>query len=323
MTEFVSQLRLRTNHFVDHHAQLVRVAKLVFLTVLVGFFIFYRGFLTPDVLFVLLLVVFLMYGMAVDFVKKFTPFLVLLVTYDAMRGLIPYVSKHVHFTMMINFDRWIGFGQLPTVTLQHWLYHGYLMWYDFYFYGLYMLHFLTPVLVGVLIWQTRPKAYWRYMWSFIVLSYAGFVTYFVYPAAPPWMASEQGLIPTIRKISTDVWWAFGVHDFPSLYRKFAPNPVAAVPSLHAAYPFLIVLYVWKLYGWKWGLPAMLYPLSIWFGVVYLGEHYVFDVLLGILYAAVAFIAVEWFFRWHDTRQAQRPHRQKNSTQALNKSGLKN
>ena len=74
--------------------------------------------------------------------------------------------------------------------------------------------------------------------------------------------------------------------------QFAPNPVAAVPSLHSAYPTLVALFIWKLYGRKWGLISFLYPLSVWVGVIYMGEHYLFDVLSGITYAVVSFLVVE-------------------------------
>jgi len=267
------------------------------------YFVIHRVFLTPDVLFVILFVVFLVYGMAFEFFKKFSPFLILLLSYDGLRGFIPYVSKHVHYYPAITFDRWLGGGEVVTERLQHLLYHGHLHWYDFYFYSLYTLHFVMPILLAVLIWRTRPQQYWRFVWSLVTLSYAGFITYLAFPAAPPWMASQNGYIPHIEKLSTDIWFALGVHNFPTLYAKFSPNEVAAVPSLHAAYPTLVVLFIWDLYGRKWGIPALIYPLSMWFGVVYMGEHYVFDVLLGILYAVVSFFVVKWLWSRRGQRQA--------------------
>ena len=281
--------------------RLRRYLKMAVPLVLIAFFLVWRVFLTPDAIFVLLFAVFVVYGLAIEFIKRFLPFMGLLVSYDSLRGFIPFVSKHIHYSTMIDADDIFGDGKLPTVRLQQLLYHGGLRWYDFYFYGLYMLHFVVPLLVAVLIWRTRPQQYWRFVWSFILLSYAGFLTYLAFPAAPPWMAAQNGYIPHIEKLSTDIWWAFGVHNFPTLYEKFAPNPVAAVPSLHAAYPTMIVLFIWQLYGRRWGLLALFYALSVWVGVVYMGEHYVFDVLLGITYAVVSFFTVQWLMK----RRAQR------------------
>jgi hypothetical protein len=266
-----------------------------------------RAFLTPDVMFILLLAVFIFYGMALQFIKMFMPFVFLLVSYDGLRGLVPFISHKVHFREMIDYDRWLGGGELPNHRLQALLYHGHLNWYDFYFYGLYMMHFVVPLLVAVMIWRLRPWMYWQYVWSFVVLSYSGFITYLLYPAAPPWMASEKGLIPPLTKISTDIWFALGVKNFPTLYEKFSPNLVAAVPSLHAAYPTLVALFVWRLFGWKKGLLTFIYPLSVWVGIVYMGEHYVVDALLGILYALVAYLAVDQLMKlWRNRKARQQP-----------------
>jgi membrane-associated phospholipid phosphatase len=103
-------------------------------------------------------------------------------------------------------------------------------------------------------------------------------------------------MPEITKLSTAIWWGWGVHSFPTIYNHMNPNPVAAVPSLHAAYPTLDLLFVWRLFGWRFGLPFAVYPLSVWVGVVYMGEHYVVDVLLGILYAVVIFFAYQYAAR---------------------------
>ena len=170
-------------------------------------------------------------------------------------------------------------------------------WYDFYFYFLYTLHFVLPVALALLIWWKRDRLYWSYMWGFIILSFAGFVTYVVFPAAPPWMAAEQGLISPIHRISSDIWYAMGVTNFSEIYSKLSPNEVAAVPSLHAAYPTLLVLYAGKAFGlrrlwWLW-----FYPVSLWLGIVYLGEHYVFDALLGALYAYGAYRASLALMAW--------------------------
>ena len=124
--------------------------------------------------------------------------------------------------------------------------------------------------------------------SFLVLSFAAFLTYLLLPPAPPWMSSEMGLIEPITRVSSHVWAAFGIHDFPSVYNKISPNPVAAVPSLHAAYAFLFAWYVVKLIKSPWKYAAWIYPSLIWFGTVYMGEHYIIDVILGVAYAYASY-----------------------------------
>ncbi len=268
-----------------------KILRFAFAAMIVIMLLAHRTFLTPDILFFMLFVIILSFGMANQFMKMFVPFVGLLISYNALRNFIPYVTERVHFHEMINYDLIIGGGTLPTIWLQQLLYHGQLAWYDFYFYGLYMLHFIVPLILGVLIWRRRPQAYWQYAWSFIMLSYAAFVTYVLFPAAPPWMASEMDMIAPIQRISTDIWAALGIQSFPTVYAQLSPNLVAAVPSLHAAYPTLVALFVGKLFGWRWGALAFIYPVSIWVGIVYMGEHYVFDVLAGVGYALIAFLVI--------------------------------
>jgi membrane-associated phospholipid phosphatase len=65
------------------------------------------------------------------------------------------------------------------------------------------------------------------------------------------------------------------------------NPVAAVPSLHAAYTLLVTLFLWRVVA-RWARPLLaLYPLAMAFALVYTAEHYLFDVLLGWAYTLVA------------------------------------
>ncbi|HTE86816.1 MAG TPA: phosphatase PAP2 family protein [Dehalococcoidia bacterium] len=69
-------------------------------------------------------------------------------------------------------------------------------------------------------------------------------------------------------------------------RYFRPNPVAAMPSIHAAFPVLVWLVLWKRWH-RWGWMLVVYPLAMGFAVVYLGQHYVIDVLAGWVYAVAA------------------------------------
>jgi membrane-associated phospholipid phosphatase len=78
----------------------------------------------------------------------------------------------------------------------------------------------------------------------------------------------------------------GINQPDSLYGKLSPNLVAAVPSLHSSFPLLTLIFLARSFGWRRVWWAAIYPISMWIGVVYLGEHYVFDVLAGVLYTLV-------------------------------------
>jgi membrane-associated phospholipid phosphatase len=86
-----------------------------------------------------------------------------------------------------------------------------------------------------------------------------------------------------------------------IYGAFDTNPVAAMPSLHAAFPTACALVGWRAYGKRIGAVLFLYAGSMMVSVVYLGEHYGVDVLAGILTAT--------FSAWAARRQSplfQRP-----------------
>ncbi len=258
-----------------------------------------RVFWAPDTLFVGLLVIFIAFGQARSFLVRFLPLVSLLILYETFRGIADDLNRTVHFTEMIDFDRWAFFGQLPTVVLQKWWWHGHVQWYDFYFYFLYTAHFLMPVLLAVLIWKKADRRYWQFMWALLALSFAGFVTYIAFPAAPPWMASVEGYInEPMRRVSSDIWWAMGIENFSEIYNRLPANQVAAMPSLHSAYPMLAALFVTGIFGFKRFWWVYIYPISMWIGVVYMGEHYVIDAIVGALYAVLAYLASAYAYNWY-------------------------
>ncbi len=250
---------------------------------------------TPDKILVYLTFVFMAFGQAKAMLKHLLPFIILLLVYESFRGLAPALNKNVNYMWMVDVDKFFFGGTLPTQTLQNWLWQGKPMWYDFGFYFVYMLHFILPISLALLVWKKREDHYWQVVMTFVAVSFMGFITFLLFPAAPPWLASEKGLITPIVHTSNFVFGALGFHDFPTLYSKISPNPVAAVPSLHAAYGTLLVIFSYRLFGKKWALLAALYPAIIYVGTVYSGEHYVIDEVLGALYAFAAYFLVRWIF----------------------------
>jgi len=266
-------------------------------------FVSIRNFWTPDILFLGLLAIFLVFGQARAFIVRFLPFVALLLVYESFRGIADNLDDMVHYWPMIKFDQAV-FGGLPTTWLQHQWWHGSLQWYDFYFYTLYTMHFVVPIVLAVVLWKLRPKLYWPFVAGLVGLSFMAFATYILFPAAPPWMAAENGFIAPIQHISSDIWWTVGIHNYSEVYSNLSPNTVAAVPSLHSAYPLLFILFLGRAFGWRRAWPAFVYPISIWLGVVYMGEHYVFDVLLGAAYAGIAYMGSLQFFAWRIRNPSQ-------------------
>ena len=107
----------------------------------------------------------------------------------------------------------------------------------------------------------------------------------IVPTAPPWMASELfGLVPKLLHFNV----AFYNAAAPDLTTGFNTNPIAAMPSLHAAFPALCSLILWRLGRWK-SLPFHLYTLLVFFMIIATGDHYTLDIAAGVLLAVVAYI----------------------------------
>lgn len=245
------------------------------------------SFPTPDKLFVFFFFVFCALSQAREMTKRILPFVAIILVYESFRSLADRLNTHVNYTLAPHLDR-ILFGQLPTKTLQHWLWRGHVQWYDIVFYMPYLFFFIAPMLLAVLIWKTRDKYYWQTVASFSLLFFLAFATFVAFPAAPPWLAAQHGVISGVERISSSVWAALGIQNFPSVYNHLSPNPVAAVPSLHAAVSTLTSIYIFKLYGRRWGAVSALYPLILCFGIIYEGEHYFSDVAAGLIYAMAAY-----------------------------------
>lgn len=87
----------------------------------------------------------------------------------------------------------------------------------------------------------------------------------------------------------------GLRIFSSMYSKNA-NVFAAIPSLHAAYPLLTVLYG-SLSKKCWlHFLFVVFTLFVWFSAVYSRHHYVLDVLAGGICALTAFFLYRYLSR---------------------------
>jgi membrane-associated phospholipid phosphatase len=240
----------------------------------------------PDTMLVLALLLCAGLGQFRAFAQHLAPFIGLFVLYAFASSIADDLNPHINYMLMPHFDEWVGGGELPTKRLQSIMWNGHVQWYDFYFYFLYTMHFLAPLIVAFFLWKRRPHLYWSYVASIALLCLAAFTTYVLYPAAPPWMSSDYHFIEPIHRVSFDIWSAVGINQPDSLYGKLSPNLVAAVPSLHSSFPLLTLIFLARSFGWRRVWWAAIYPISMWIGVVYLGEHYVFDVVAGVLYTLI-------------------------------------
>lgn len=280
-------------------------------------FIHEPSFPTPDKLFIFLFFIFLAYGQAWQMFRRIFPFIVVILIYESFRSVADKLNSHVNYNLAPHIDRFI-FGNLPTATLQKWMWRGHVRWYDIVLYIPYMMFFIIPLGMAILVWKTRVKHYWEIVTAYSILFFSSFLTFLLMPTAPPWLASQNHYIQPITRVSSYVWFSLGIHNFPSVYNHIAPNPVAAFPSLHAGVSTLFSLIMFKLYGRRWGVLSLLYPILIYIGVVYEGEHYAADVIAGIIYAVTAFLAAPYVVRFVDSLWTRSKPEYSSSTKNVSK-----
>ncbi len=228
------------------------------------------------------------------------PFVGFLFVYDYTRGVADTLGRSVHVTEVVAVEEALFGSPVPTVRLQDWLYDpGTVHWYDFVVSLVYFSHFFVVWIMAVVLYLRSRERWAAWARRLLVLSYAGLVTYILYPAAPPWFAAREGVIPWVERLPSRGWDAIGLHGASQLiaYGQAGSNQVAAVPSLHAAFAALVMVFLWSSVGWVWRTVLLGYTLAMCFSLVYGGEHYVVDALLGYLYVGVIAVVVGLWETW--------------------------
>jgi hypothetical protein len=253
----------------------------IYLVFLCAFCIRYSVLPGPEFLFIF----FLIYAASNKWTRRFTrdwvPFVTLFLAYEAMYGIVGNISGAVHVNELISTESQI-FGVIPTLILQQFYRNPV---FDFIGAFFYSLHFIIPTVFGFILWKYSPKNYWKYVFAFLICSYSALITFLVYPSAPPWFGVNAS------RILFQIDGQLGVPVYRTIFEFIQANPYAAFPSLHAMYPWLISLYSIKIKRFK-ALPILIIPIGVWFSAVYLGEHYVVDLIGGVFYSTFAFFLVE-------------------------------
>jgi hypothetical protein len=240
------------------------------------------------------------------FLKDFGPAILLIFAYDAMRGYADEMAGAgaVNFNFPLQMDLLIGGGNLPNAIVQHAVdSNGFRPLFGIFTVVIYSLHFTAPLVFGFMLWLKSRGDYLKYMAAMVLLSYAALATFWLFPVAPPWMAGEKGLI-NIENQFTLLTKEYGLYFMPTIYQFVNANPVAAIPSLHFGYPFLAFLYA--VLSRRKGLALFfgIYTLLVSVAVVYLGEHYVIDLVIGGIYAFAAMLIIQAGFSWLERGKKQ-------------------
>lgn len=240
------------------------------------------------------------------FPKDWWPVLAGLTVYYFSRALADNLGVPVHKQMPIDVDRWLskvfGFGDtLPTEHLQAaWCATPCVpetptAWYDLMFSLTYGTHFFLGLTIAAILWVRNRESWKRWMRRYLGLNFAALVIYFLYPMAPPWMASDEGLISEVNRITSRGFQAIGL-ERANIILQGVGNKVAAMPSLHAGVTFLIAFYGIQMLRSRWRYLLLLYPLIMSTALVYFAEHYIIDAIAGGALAALVMVGCSWWER---------------------------
>jgi hypothetical protein len=213
------------------------------------------------------------------------PIVLVLGAYDFTRGAADTFGIGVHAHPMVDFDRFLFFGETPTEWLQP--------------------ASMTPTRSAggtspsrsstpptssspsrrrVPLGPRPPRLPALQQTSGLARPRLS-ATYIAFPAAPPWMAAEMGLLGEVHRTTADGWEVLGVGTAALFSEGQASvNLVVAVPSLHSGFCALVALFLWPRVRPRLRPLVAALPAGDGLALIAAGEHYFFDVLLGWLYA---------------------------------------
>lgn len=254
---------------------------------------------TSDHALLLILVLAAIVAPARAFVWDFLPFLSVGVMFSDVGTMVEQHTQAAHTLAPILVERSLLFGNVAAVWLQGHL-RGVAAFIDVPLAMVYLSFFAAPIVFGIWLWLRHRDHFDFFVGAYVGMMAVGFLVHVIYPETPPWLAARDGVLPYVDRITVTLLNHLGA--VGQLYSGADPAPYGAMPALHVAVPSLIAATAIAIRGWR---PSrawlwLLYPLTMAFATLYLGEHYLLDALAGM---ALGFLshAVAFRFRRHARR----------------------
>ena len=146
--------------------------------------------------------------------------------------------------------------------------------------------FVVPHALAVGIYARRRELFPRYVLLLLGILYVGLILFYLIPTTPPWLAAQQGEIGRAYRVMNFVGRSVDPETYRTLYSALAePNSVASVPSIHMA--ITAAMYLWtRRFAPALSSLCLAYAALMALSLVLLGEHYVFDLIVGIVVAVI-------------------------------------
>jgi inositol phosphorylceramide synthase catalytic subunit len=229
------------------------------------------------------------------FILAFSAFVVFGIIYDIMKAYPNYLINPVDVAPLYYFDKSL-FGinvEGKLLTLNEFFTTNHNLFLDM-LSGLFYINWIpVPLAFGVWLYFKNKQQFLYFSLAFLLVNLIGFCIYYIHPAAPPWYVAKygfdihlgtQGEMAGLARVDELI----GIKLFGFIYSRNS-NVFAALPSLHCAYPVVVLFFALKNNTPVMKLLFGLFMIGIWFSAVYSGHHYVTDVILGVLCATLGII----------------------------------
>jgi membrane-associated phospholipid phosphatase len=197
------------------------------------------------------------------------------------------LRRRVRIDYPVRIDRVLGLGVPPTLRLQRLLrppgemrgVEKVLVW-------THWVWFAVPHAATAYVLVRERERFGRAATTTYAVFDLGALVYHLLPTAPPWYAAERGRLgdhrtPPVRRMMVEYGEQFWKHRWGPLYSVLGGNPLAAMPSLHFA-TSVNAAHLLAESGPVEGALGWTYALTLGLALVYLGEHYVVDLLAGLV-----------------------------------------
>jgi len=199
----------------------------------------------------------------------------------ALRARADTAGFPLHTEDLQRLEVFLFFGAYPSRRLQEWFFSpGQPGPEDYIALGVYLSYFVVPYIVLYVVWLVRPQLTFRFSFLLVCTLLLGVAAYALLPATPPWLASRHPGLAHVWRIIAVVGQSVSPEAYAEIYNRIGDaNPTAALPSLHFAITCIVYLFARGAGRW-WRTLGLAYMIAMAFALVYLGEHYVVDLILG-------------------------------------------
>jgi hypothetical protein len=226
------------------------------------------------------------------FILGFSIFIFYWVIFDYMKAFPNYNYNTVHIADLYNFEKHLFGINLDgkLVTPNEYLNVKGTTFLNVITGLFYLCWIPVPLSFAAYLFFKNKRQFLYFALTFLFVNLLGFVVYYLYPAAPPWYVEYHGFTFQPLTVGNTGGLAkfdayFHINLFKSIYAK-GSNVFAAMPSLHSAYPVIVLYYGLKNRLGFVNILFFIVVIGIWFTAVYASHHYVLDVLAGITCATI-------------------------------------